>query len=404
MNNLNIEYQEVAKLTPYARNSRTHSDEQVSQIAASIKEFGWTNPILIDEKDGIIAGHGRLMAAQRLNEANVPTIRLSGLTEAQKKAYVIADNKLALNAGWDEEMLAVEVEELLGEGYDLSLTGFSEKELNDILSANGTDYEGLTDEDEVPQPPEEPNAKLGDIYQLGEHRLMCGDSINEKNLKNLLSNKKADLVFTDPPYNADYKSQGKNVLLRKGIKNDNMSNDDFQIFAENIFKAIKENTYKGSSMYICCNWKDSYPRFYFIAEKNNINVSNCIVWNKESAGMGWNDYRYQFEFILYGFEKTKKHNFYGDRKNTDMWSLKRDNRNTYEHPTQKPVELIERAIINSSLQEQTVLDLFLGSGSTLIACEKTKRKCYGIELDPTYVDVIIQRWENFTGKKAKKIC
>ena len=172
MNNLNIEYQEVAKLTPYARNSRTHSDEQVSQIAASIKEFGWTNPILIDEKDGIIAGHGRLMAAQRLNEANVPTIRLSGLTEAQKKAYVIADNKLALNAGWDEEMLAVEVEELLGEGYDLSLTGFSEKELNDILSANGTDYEGLTDEDEVPQPPEEPNAKLGDIYQLGEHRLM----------------------------------------------------------------------------------------------------------------------------------------------------------------------------------------------------------------------------------------
>ena len=403
MNNLNIEYQEVAKLTPYARNSRTHSDEQVSQIAASIKEFGWTNPILIDEKDGIIAGHGRLMAAQRLNEANVPTIRLSGLTEAQKKAYVIADNKLALNAGWDEEMLAVEVEELLGEGYDLSLTGFSEKELNDILSANETDYEGLTDEDEVPQPPEEPNAKLGDIYQLGEHRLMCGDSINEKNLKNLLSNKKADLVFTDPPYNADYKSRGKNVLLRKGIKNDNMSNDDFQIFAENIFKAIKENTYKGSSMYICCNWKDSYPRFYFIAEKNKINVSNCIVWNKESAGMGWNDYRYQFEFILYGFEKTKKHNFYGDRKNTDMWSLKRDNRNTYEHPTQKPVELIERAIINSSLQEQTVLDLFLGSGSTLIACEKTKRKCLGFELDPKYVDVIIQRWENFTGKKAEKI-
>ena len=310
---------------------------------------------------------------------------------------------MALNAGWDEEMLAVEVEELLGEGYDLSLTGFSEKELNDILSANGTDYEGLTDEDEVPQPPEEPNAKLGDIYQLGEHRLMCGDSINEKNLKNLLSNKKADLVFTDPPYNADYKSRGKNVLLRKGIKNDNMSNDDFQIFAENIFKAIKENTYKGSSMYICCNWKDSYPRFYFIAEKNKINVSNCIVWNKESAGMGWNDYRYQFEFILYGFEKTKKHNFYGDRKNTDMWSLKRDNRNTYEHPTQKPVELIERAIINSSLQEQTVLDLFLGSGSTLIACEKTKRKCLGFELDPKYVDVIIQRWENFTGKKAEKI-
>ena len=234
MNNLNIEYQEVAKLTPYARNSRTHSDEQVSQIAASIKEFGWTNPILIDEKDGIIAGHGRLMAAQRLNEANVPTIRLSGLTEAQKKAYVIADNKLALNAGWDEEMLAVEVEELLGEGYDLSLTGFSEKELKDILSANGTDYEGLTDEDEVPQPPEEPNAKLGDIYQLGEHRLMCGDSINEKNLKNLLSNKKADLVFTDPPYNADYKSRGKNELLRKGIKNDNMSNDDLNYNFGNI--------------------------------------------------------------------------------------------------------------------------------------------------------------------------
>ena len=234
MNNLNIEYQEVAKLTPYARNSRTHSDEQVSQIAASIKEFGWTNPILIDEKDGIIAGHGRLMAAQRLNEANVPTIRLSGLTEAQKKAYVIADNKLALNAGWDEEMLAVEVEELLGEGYDLSLTGFSEKEINNILSANGTDYEGLTDEDEVPEV-EETTIKAGDIFALGQHRIICGDSLKKETLDQLLQKETIDLLLTDPPYGVNYSQknqflnkwdQGKR--LQKDIKIDEI--EDMEIF------------------------------------------------------------------------------------------------------------------------------------------------------------------------------
>tara|TARA_R100000426_G_scaffold41432_1_gene32080 strand:+ start:338 stop:1528 length:1191 start_codon:yes stop_codon:yes gene_type:complete len=385
----------IDELIPYHNNPR--KNQAVNKVASSINEYGFQQPIVVDKNMIVIVGHTRLLGAKKLGLKQVP-VYIADLSDSKAKAYRIADNRLNEDSIWDFDLLDLEVKGLLEDNYNIDLLGFDSVELDKFLK---NDEKYLTDEDEVPEPPKEPKAKLGDIYKLGEHKLICGDSVIEENLKNLLENKKADLVFTDPPYNADYKSRGKNELLRKGIKNDNMSNDDFQIFAENIFKAIKENTYKGSSMYICCNWKDSYPRFYFIAEKNNINVSNCIVWNKESAGMGWNDYRYQFEFILYGFEKTQKHNFYGDRKNTDIWSLKRDSRNTYAHPTQKPVELIERAIINSSLQEQTVLDLFLGSGSTLIACEKTKRKCLGFELDPKYVDVIIQRWENFTGKKAK---
>ncbi len=395
--NMKIQQIQIDKVIPYHNNPR--KDQAVDKVASSINEYGFQQPIVVDKKMIVIVGHTRLLASKKLGLSKVPIV-IADLTETQAKAYRIADNRINEDSNWDMELLNLEIAGLSEENFNLDLLGFDSSELDKFLE---NDEEYLTDEDEVPELPKEPKAKLGDIYKLGEHKIMCGDCISEENLKNLLENKKADLVFTDPPYNADYKSRGKNELLRKGIKNDNMSNDDFQIFAENIFKTIQNNIYKGSSIYICCNWKDSYPRFYFIAEKNNINVSNCIVWNKESAGMGWNDYRYQFEFILYGFEKTQKHNFYGDRKNTDIWSLKRDSRNTYEHPTQKPVELIERAILNSSLQEQSILDLFLGSGSTLIACEKTKRKCVGLEIDPKYVDVIIQRWENFTGKKAKKI-
>ena len=394
---MNIILQEINKLIPYHNNPR--KNQAVDKVASSIKEFGWQQPIVVDEQNVIVVGHTRYQAAKKLGLDEVPTHIAKGLTESQIKAYRLLDNRANQDALWDDEMLKIEIKGLDDLNVDLQLTGFTSSELDKLLFE---EKKGLTDDDAIPENVKT-KVKLGDIWHLGNHKLLCGDSLKQENLDKLLDNNKADMVFTDPPYNADYKSRGKDELLRQGIKNDNMSDDEFQKFAEQIFFIIKSNIYNGSSLYVCCNWKDSYPRFYFIAQKNNLNVSNCIVWNKENAGMGWNDYRYQFEFIIYGFEKNKKHNFYGDRKNTDLWSLKRDAKQSYSHPTQKPVELIEKAIQNSSLQEHKILDIFLGSGSTLIACEKTNRKCFGMELDPKYCDVIIQRWEDYTGKKAKKI-
>ena len=394
---MEIKYLETNKILPYINNPRKNLN--ADKVASSIKEFGFQQPIVVDKEMIIIVGHTRHQAAKLLGLEKVPVL-VADLPPIKAKAYRIADNRLNEDSEWDMGLLNIEFTDLLDNNFEMENLGFDDKELERLIVG---DEKGLTDEDQVPEAPEKPIAKSGDIWKLGEHRLMCGDSLEQENIDKLLENNKADMVFTDPPYNANYKSRGKDELLRKGIKNDNMSNNDFQKFAEKIFLSIKNNIYKGTSFYVCCNWKDSYPRFYFIAEKNELNVSNCIVWNKENAGMGWNDYRYQFEFIIYGFEKNKKHNFYGDRKNTDLWSLKRDAKQTYSHPTQKPVELIEKAIKNSSLQDHKILDLFLGSGSTLIACEKTKRKCFGMELDPKYVDVIIKRWEDYTGKKAELI-
>ena len=400
MSEIELKYQNITNITPYARNSRTHSDEQVAQVAASIQEFGWTNPILIDETSTIIAGHGRLMAAQRLGLEQVPTIMLQNLTEAQKKAYVIADNKLALNAGWDEEMLAVEIEELLDQGYDTDLLGFEADEIDSLLAdANKVD-EGLTDEDAVPELPEEPISVLGDVWVLGRHRLICGDSTSMDVADKVTKNQKVDLVFTDPPYNADYKSRGNNELLRKGIKNDAMSDSAFDSFIDQFLPVIFTASKQGASFYICCNWKDSYPRFYQKINDSKMNVSSCIVWDKKSGGMGWQDYRYQYEFIIYGFKKDAAHSWYGGRSETDIWQCNRETRSQYVHPTQKPVEIIERALVNSSKSGDAVLDLFGGSGSTIIACEKTGRNANVIELDPIYVDVIVKRWQEFTGKDA----
>ncbi len=400
MSGIEVKYMDAKAITPYARNSRTHSDEQVAQVAASIKEFGWTNPILIDEKHTIIAGHGRLMAAQRLGFDEVPTIMLPNLTDAQKRAYVIADNKLALNAGWDEEMLAVEIEELLDQGYDLDLTGFGADEIDSLLAEAEKVDEGLTDEDAVPEAPAEPISKLGDVWTLGKHRVLCGDSTSIDCIDALMLSSPADMVFTDPPYNADYKSRGGNELLRKGIKNDAMSNQAFDDFISGFLPMMFAASKEGASFYVCCNWKDSYPRFYNHITDAGMNVSSCIVWDKKSGGMGWQDYRYQYELIIYGFKKDKAHSWYGGRTETDIWQFSRENRTDYVHPTQKPVELIERAINNSSKAGDCVVDLFGGSGSTLIACEKTGRHSRLLELDPIYVDVIVKRWQDFTGQDA----
>jgi DNA modification methylase len=396
---MEIKEVEVTALIPYAKNSRTHDDAQVAQIAASIKEFGWTNPILIDGDKGIIAGHGRLMAARKLKMDKVPVIELSGMTEAQKKAYVIADNRLALNAGWDNAMLTIELKDLEDEGFDLSLTGFDDSELDALLNPI-EETEGLTDEDAVPDVPDEPKTKLGDIYILGNHRLMCGDSTSIDDAEKLMDGLLADLVFTDPPYNVDYSGKGANNLGT--IKNDNMSADDFEQFCRDIFSTYSAIMKPLACIYVCHPDSASAPKIAFektFAEQ--FKKSSTIIWMKQSAGMGWQDYRAQHEPILYGWKEGKGSHFNaGDRTKTSIWKIGRDAQSSYVHPTQKPVCLPEEAIMNSSKGSDCVVDLFGGSGSTLIACEKSGRVNRTMELDPKYCDVIVKRWEDFTGKQA----
>ncbi len=396
---MKIEQVKLDALIPYARNSRTHSDAQVAQIAASIKEFGFTNPVLIDETGSIIAGHGRVMAARKLAIADVPSIRLTHLTEAQKKAYVIADNKLALNAGWDDEMLAVELTDLKDMGFDLDLTGFNTDEIEALLAPTGS--EGLTDEDAVPEVPEAPVTVLGDVWMLGKHRVMCGDSTSIEQAEQLMAGTNADLVFTDPPYNVAYSGRGQNNLGT--IKNDDMSAADFEQFCRDLFATYHAVMKPLACIYVCHPDSQSAPKLAFektFAEQ--FKKSSTIIWMKQSAGMGWQDYRAQHEPILYGWKDggKGKHFFSGDRTKTTVWKIGRDAQTTYKHPTQKPVALPEEAINNSSKGQDIVLDLFGGSGSTLIACEKTGRINRSMELDPKYCDVIVQRWQEFTGQTA----
>jgi len=401
-----IEYVSTEELIPYARNSRTHSDEQVAQICASIKEFGFTSPVLIDADGVIIAGHGRTIAAQRLKIKEVPCLRLSHLTEAQKKAYVIADNKLALNAGWDDEMLALELGELSDLNFDLSLTGFGDDEL-DALLAKAVE-EGLVDEDQVPDVPEEPVSVLGDVWKLDQHRLMCGDSTSIDAVDKLMEGQKADMVFTDPPYGMSYgggrakgdhslnKQTGGVLIKAHGmIKGDDLQGDDLiQLVRDAIATAISCSK-QGAAYYVCFTWR-TYSEFEQAIELGGGTVANCIVWDKKSIGLGNSNYRPQHEFIFY----VKGGAWYGDRSESDVWYMSRGATGEYVHPTQKPVELVERALSNSSKGGDIVLDSFGGSGSTLIACEKSGRKARLMELDPKYVDVIIKRWQDYTGREA----
>ena len=396
---MKIEQRPIEALIPYINNSRKHSDEQVAQIAASIKEFGWTNPILVDGTNGIIAGHGRLLAARKLGMDKVPTIELAHLSDTQKKALIIADNKLALNADWDTELLQIELNELISDDFALDILGFDKDELDALLNVIEP-YAGLTDEDAVPDVPEEPKTKLGDIYILGNHRLMCGDSTSIDDAEKLMDGLLADLVFTDPPYNVDYSGRGANNLGT--IKNDNMSAEDFEQFCRDIFTTYSAIMKPLACIYVCHPDSASAPKIAFektFAEQ--FKKSSTIIWMKQSAGMGWQDYRAQHEPILYGWKEGKGSHFNaGDRTKTSIWKIGRDSQSSYVHPTQKPVCLPEEAILNSSKGSDCVVDLFGGSGSTLMACEKTGRVNRSMELDPKYCDVIVKRWEDFTGKKA----
>lgn len=390
----------IDKLIPYARNARTHSDEQVAQIAASIREFGFNNPVLIADDNSIIAGHGRVMAARKLNLSEVPCIRLSHLSETQRKAYILADNKLALNAGWENSLLSVELEELVNSGFDISLTGFTQEEMDALKPVEVT--EGLTDEDETPDVPEEPVTRLGDVWILGRNRLMCGDSTSIEQAEKLMNGVKADMVFTDPPYNVAYEGRGEKNKLGK-IKNDDMSDESFEQFCRDVFATYHAVMKPLACIYVCHPDSQTGPKLAFEKTFGEIfKKSSTLIWVKQSAGMGWQDYRAQHEPILYGWKEggSGKHFYCGDRSKTTVWKIGRDAQANYVHPTQKPVALPEEAIKNSSKGEDVVLDLFGGSGSTLIACEKTGRINCSMELDPKYCDVIVKRWQDFTGKKA----
>lgn len=387
-----IEMRNVSELVPYANNSRTHSPQQVDQIAASINEWGWTMPVLVDENGMLIAGHGRIMAAQKLGIEQVPTMTAKGWTEAQKKAYVIADNKLALNADWDMELLGIELQELQELDFDLELTGFDEDEIASITPLELE--EGLTDEDAVPELQDEPVSKTGDVWLLGKHRLMCGDSTSIDAVEKLMAGSSADMIFTDPPYGMSYDG-GRSKKNFGMIKNDDAQGGALVDLVRDAIATAKANSKDGASAYVCFPWR-TYSEFEAALVSCGLEVNCCIVWDKKSVGLGHQDYRPQHEFIFY----SKGGQFYGDRSQSDVWYMSRGNTGAYVHPTQKPVELIEKAISNSSKGGDVVIDCFGGSGSTLIACEKTGRHARLMELDPKYCDVIIRRWQDFTGKEA----
>ncbi len=394
-----IELWPVERLVPYDKNPRTHSAEQIAQIAASITEFGFLNPILVDTASGIIAGHGRLQAAKQLALSVVPVVVLDHLSEAQKRAYVIADNKLALNAGWDETLLRSELEALEEEGFDLPLVGFSDEELADLL-ADPDAASGNTDEDAVPEVPAEPVTKPGDLYILDNHRLLCGDSTVLANVERVLDGALADMVFTDPPYNVDYGNTAKDKMRgnNRTIMNDNLG-DGFEQFlydaCVNMLAVCK------GAIYICMSSSELHTlQKAFVAAGGK--WSTFVIWAKNTFTLGRSDYQRQYEPILYGWKQGIDHFWCGARDQGDVWFVNKPRVNDL-HPTMKPVELVERAVRNSSKSRDIVLDCFGGSGTTLIACEKTGRQARLIELDPKYCDVIVQRWEEFTGKKAERL-
>jgi len=380
----------VSDLIPYINNSRTHSEEQITQLISSIKEFGFTNPILLAPDNSIIAGHGRLLAVKRLGQEEVPCIIVQGLTKTQIKALIIADNQLALNAGWDLEKLSVEVEGLQDEDFNIDILGFNNDFIKDLLKKD----EGLTDQDAVPEAKLNAKSKLGDVWLLGKHKLMCGDSTTQDVLK-LFKEQKADLYLTDPPYNVNYEGKTKDKLT---IKNDKQDDETFKLFLTNAFTNAFNVLKLGASFYI---WHSDSEGLVFRKSliDSGFKLRQTLIWAKNSMVMGRQDYHWQHEPCLYGWKEGSSHSWYSDRKQTTLLNFDRPTASKL-HPTMKPVELMSYLIKNSSKQEDIIFDSFLGSGTTIISCEILQRICYGLEFDPIYCDVIIDRWQQFTGKEA----
>ena len=397
MTNLQVVAWPVEKLIPYARNARTHSAEQVAQVAASIAEFGWTNPILAGADGIVIAGHARLLAARKLGMTEVPVIVLDHLTESQRRALVLADNRLALNAGWDEEMLRVEMAALDDDGFNLEVVGFTDEEIADLLRDPEEVHAGNTDDDAVPETPETAITVPGDTWLLGQHRLLCGDSVQMESVEKVLAGGLADMVFCDPPYNVNYGATMKDKLRGKArkIANDDLG-QDFEQFLRDACVNILAVT-KGA-IYVCMSSSELHTLQKAFREAGG-HWSTFVIWAKNTFTMGRSDYQRQYEPILYGWKDGTQHFWCGARDQGDVWFIKKPQVNDL-HPTMKPVELVERAVRNSSKDRDTVLDPFGGSGTTLIACEKTGRQARVIELEPKYCDVICRRFMDFSGKAA----
>ena len=377
----------IDKLVPYVNNARTHSAEQINKLRSSLREFGFINPVIIDGNFGIIAGHGRVMAAKEEGIKEVPCVLADYLTEAQKKAYILADNRFALDAGWDEELLKLEIESLQGADFDVSLTGFDQTEIDKLFDV-GQDVkdDDFDVEEELKKPA---MTRLGDLWILGNHRLYCGDSTKKETYDILMDGKKANLVVTDPPYNVNYEGNaGK-------IKNDNMTNDAFYQFLFDSFMNMEKVMADDASIYVFhadtegLNFRKAFSDAGFY-------LSGTCIWKKQSLVLGRSPYQWQHEPVLFGWKKKGKHQWYTGRKESTIWEFDKPKKNA-DHPTMKPVPLIAYPIMNSSMSNCIVLDPFGGSGSTLIACEQTKRICYIVELDEKYCDVIVKRFIEQAG-------
>lgn len=389
---LRIEYRPIGSLIPYANNARTHSAQQVAEIAASIQEFGWTNPILVDGDNGIIAGHGRLLAAMKLRMKEVPIIELTGLSEAQKRAYILADNKLALNAGWDPDLLALELADLQGLGFDLSLTGFDTEEVGALLSRGNA---GLTDPDDVPDVPEAAVSRPGDLWLLGRHLLLCGDSTNAADVEKVLAGVKPHLMVSYPPYGVDYDPEWRlraGVAVKGELATGKVLNDDRADWRE------AWSLFPGDVAYV---WHGALHAATVAnsLEASGFAIRSQIIWDKGHLVLSRGDYHWQHEPAWYAVRKGGTGHWAGDRKQTTVWQIPH-RRSETGHSTQKPVECMKRPIENNSSPGQAVYEPFSGSGTTIIAAEMTGRSCHAIELNPAYVDMAVLRWQAFTGETA----
>ena len=391
---LEVNQIDIETLKPYANNPRKLSDKAITKVANSIKEFGFRQPIVVDEKNIIVVGHTRYQAARKLGLNKVPVTQIKGLTPEQVNAYRIADNKTNEYADWDDDLLALELKELEHKDFDLNLTGYEKSELDKILFE---EKQGLVDDDEIPELPEEPISKKGDIWILGNNKLLCGDSTDQIAIQGFFGEVQADLYLTDPPYNVDYVGKTKDALK---IQNDKKNDDEFVKFLCDAFTAANNHLKLGASFYIFhSDWFGL--EFRQAVKLSNLVLKQNLIWEKNSMVMGRQDYQWQHEPCLYGWKEGSSHSWYSDRKQTTIIKHDRPTKSKL-HPTMKPVSLLEYLINNSTKQGDIVFDSFCGSGSTLIACEKLQRTCYGVELDPKYCDVIVKRWEQWTGQKATK--